>query len=282
VSRRRPNSRRAYVLPMVILLALMGSLVVAACLERFSAQRLLVQRQVAEYKRHHEMLGAQTVIKQWIGRQQNTVLQAAAKSDEAAHRFALPEDVRIAVWVRDGQGGAKIDLTGEPEPKRSWFEAILWRLPEGYPELIRRVGPAEISVNAAPWNVLAALREGGDDLADDIIAERTRGPIDRAKFLSMLEKSDATPEEIAEIQRLVTFEPVLYRLVVEASDGEESRLFTALFEGVQNKPVIHEWRELSDPMVAREYLGDAATLLLTPETQSALAESETAEARRSR
>ncbi len=279
---RAADDRRAFVLPLVILIALIGSLVVAACMERFTSQRLLVQRQVEEYKRHHEMLGAQTVIKQWIGRAGNQTLQTASKSDEPAHRFALPEGVRIALWVRDGQGGAKVDLTGEPDPKRSWFEAILWRLPEGHPELVRRVGPAEISVNAASKYVLAALRDGGDDLAENIVAERSRAPIDRARFLQILETTGVEPTEISELQRLVTFEPTLYRLVVEASDGEDSRLFTALIEGIQNKPIIHEWRELTDAQIAREYLGDAATLLLTPETRTILEESETAKARRSR
>ncbi|MBL0921313.1 MAG: hypothetical protein IBJ10_04195 [Phycisphaerales bacterium] len=274
--------RRAYVLPMVILLALMGTLVVAVCMERFGSQRLLVQRQIEEYKRHHEMLGAQTVIRQWIGRQQPQALLAFSKSADPSHRFALPENVRIAIWVRDGQGGAKVDLTQEIDPKRSWFEAILWRLPEERPELLRRVGPAEISVNAAPREVLRALREGGDPLADSILTERSRGPITREQFRRLLDTAGVSPEEAIELQRLVTFEPVLYRLVVEASDGDDPRLFTALFEFAQNKTTIHEWRELSDPAVAREYLGDAATLLLTPETRDALAESETAKALRSR
>ncbi len=276
------TSRPAFVLPLVILLALMGSLVVAVCLERYGAQRLLVQRQVVEYRRHHQLLGAQAIIRGWLGRQQGAGLGRLADTTDAAHRFVLPEGLRIALWLRDGQGAAKIDLTGEPEPKRTWFELVLYRLPTNAPDLVRRIGPAEISVNSAPKLVLAALRDDGDDLAESIIAEREDQPLDRNRFKQLLERTNASQEEISELSRLVTFEPTLWRIIVEASDDEESRLFTALVEYHQNKALIHEWRELSNPAVARELLGDAATLLLTPESQSAIAASETPQDGRSR
>lgn len=276
------TSRRAYVLPLVILLSLMGSLVVAVCLERYSAQRLLVQRQVVEYRRHHQLLGAQAIIRGWLGRQQGAGLARLADTTDAAHRFVLPEGLRIALWIRDGQGAAKIDLTAEPEPKRTWFELVLYRLPTNVPDLVRRIGPAEISINSAPKAVLAALREDGDDLAESIVAERADQPLDRNRFKQLLERTNASQEEISELSRLVTFEPTLWRIIVEASDDDESRLFSALVEYHQNKALIHEWRELSNPFVARELLGDAATLLLTPESQSAIAASETPQGRRSR
>lgn len=239
--------RRAFILPVVILLAFASSLVIAAALQRYGSQRLVVQRQIEEFKRHHAMLGAQAVIRQWLTRQDAAALTAAARSGLPAHKFALPDDLRITITVEDGQGPAKADLTGEVSPKKEWFENLLFRLPRDNPELIRRIGPTQISVNAAPWHVLAALREDGDDLADALVAERALQPLNGERFRAVLERLLTSAEEISEITRLVEFNPTLWRFVIEADDGSDMRVFTCYAEQNGGKALIHEWRERRDP-----------------------------------
>lgn len=243
-------TRRAFVLPMVILTSLVAALVVAVAMERHSAQELMSQRQVEEYRRHHDMLGAQAIIRFWLSRKNNIELSELASSNRPAHRFALPGGLRITMRLEDGQGLLKADLTGvAPAEKREWFEMALVRLPFGRGDLVRRVGPPEVSVNSAPREVLAALRADDASFAELVISERERARLTQATMTQLLERNGLTATEIGEVARLVTYDTTLWRLRVEAEEDDRSiRTFTALVEtraGVMgmNMPSLHEWRE---------------------------------------
>lgn len=242
-------TRRAFVMPVVILLTLGASFAIAVAFERHSAQRLMVQRQIVEYRRHHDMLGAQTIIRLWLSKQTPADLARKAARTEPAHRFSLPGGLRITIYLEDGQGTAKVDLTEEQPPDRqAWFQELLYRLPENRPDLIRRTGPAEISVNAAPREVLAALREGDRELADVLMAARLRASLSATTFRQALEKAGVGAEEVGTISQRVVFEPTIWKLTVEAEEGADFREFTALAEvrpaGVLSSPSLHEWREV--------------------------------------
>ncbi len=243
-------SGRGFVLPMVILTALVASLVVGVAMQRHAAQELLARRQVEEYRRHHDMLGAQAIIRFWLSRKQNNELADMAQQKRPAHRFALPGGLRITMWLEDGQGLAKADLTDVfPQEKRDWFGAVLARLPVGRGDLVRRVGPPEISVNSAPREVLAALRADDASFAELVIGERDRARLTQSTMSQLLERSGFTATEIGEVARVVTYDTTLWRLRVEAEEDDRSiRTFTALVEtraGVMgvNMPALHEWRE---------------------------------------
>lgn len=241
-------NRRAFSMPIVILLSLAGSLIVAGALQRQNVQRLLVQRQIEEYHRHHDMLGAQAIIRFWLSRQDNTRLSQLSSPDVPAHRFSLPGGTSISLYIEDGQGRVKADLTGVRAPQREWYEAILWRLPRNRPELVRYVGPAMISVNAAPRDVLKVIVEDGDALADELIIERESRPLDGVRFRQALERFGKDQATINEVTALVTFDPRLWRLRVEASSGQDDlRVFTGFAELGGTNPVIHEWREVFTP-----------------------------------
>ncbi|MGD9691329.1 MAG: hypothetical protein AB7G17_00640 [Phycisphaerales bacterium] len=243
-------SRRAFVLPMVILTALVASLVVGVAMQRHAAQELLARRQVEEYRRHHDMLGAQAIIRFWLSRKQNPELAELARQKTPVHKFSLPGGLRITVWLEDGQGLVKADLTEVfPQEKREWFGAVLARMPQGRGDLVRRVGPVEISLNAAPREVLAALRADDASFAELVIGARDRERLTQASMTQLLERSGFTATEIGDVARLVTYDTTLWRLRVEAEEVDRSiRTFTALVEtragamGV-NMPSLHEWRE---------------------------------------
>lgn len=258
-------TRPAFVLPMVILTALVASLVVGVAMERHATQELLARRQVEEYRRHHDMLGAQAIIRFWLSRKTNIELSELASSNRPAHRFALPGGLRITMRIEDGQGLMKADLTDiHPLEKREWFEHALLRLPPDRGELIRRVGPPEISVNAAPREVLAALRADDSSFAELVIAERDRARLTQATMTQLLERSGFTATEIGEVARLVTYDTTLWRLRVEAEEDDRSiRTFSALVEtrtgamGV-NMPALHEWRE--EALAERAAWSDSARM----------------------
>ncbi len=242
--------RAAFVLPMVILTALVASLVVAVAMERHSAQELMSRRQVEEYRRHHDMLGAQAIIRYWLSRKTNIELGELAASNRPAHRFSLPGGLRITMRLEDGQGLLKADLTDVfPQEKRDWFEAALLRMAPERGDLLRRVGPVEVSVNAAPREVLAALRANDASFAEMVISERDRARLTQATMTQLLERNGFTATEIGEVARLITYDTTLWRLRVEAEEDDRSiRTFSALVEtragamGI-NMPALHEWRE---------------------------------------
>ena len=234
--------RRGFALPMVILVSVVAGLVVAVALQRMSAQQLMVRRQLTEYHRHHDVLGARAVIRYWVSRQQD--LGKFVSDTIPARRFSLPGGMRVTVFVGDGQGQVKGDLTDESPPdRRRMFEDLFYRLPPGRADLVRRAGPAEISVNAAPREVLQALREEDSGLAAAIMQARSGRRLDAGSFRSVLERQGLRQEEITQILRLVTYEPGVWRLTVDAELGGETRRFTALVEPRQNDPILHEWRE---------------------------------------
>lgn len=235
---------RAFALPLVILVGLIATLAAAAALERQSAQRLMVQRQIDEYRRHHDMLGAKSVIRYWLSRQQD-LTRLGADPARPAHRFALPGGLRVSVYLSDGQGTVKGDLSDEQlSDRRLAFEDLFYRLPPGRPDLVRRTGPPEVCVNSAPREVLAALRADDASLASAIMSERDRRRLDAGTFRAVLDKAGVRADEIGELMKLVVYEPSLWKITVDAVQGEETRRFAALVEPRQNDPVLHEWREL--------------------------------------
>lgn len=241
------TARRAFVMPTIILLVFAGSLVVASALQRYSTQQLIVQQQIESYHRHHDVQGARALIRLWLSRQGLRDLSRLASTETPAHRFELPGGRRIAVFLVDGQGLAKADISGEPPANRDAFERFLRRIPEGRPELFRRVGPPQISINTAPVPLLQALAPDGQDLSSALLVARERQRIDQASLRQLLVDTGYDNEKIADILRLVAFEPTFLRMVVEVEDEAGVMRFAAFIDagGVNaTRPSIVEWREI--------------------------------------
>lgn len=239
--------RRAFVMPTIILLVFAGSLVVASALQRYSTQQLIVQQQIESYHRHHDVQGARALIRLWLSRQGLRDLSRSASTETPAHRFELPGGRRIAVFLVDGQGLAKADVRDEPPANREAFTKFLRRIPENRPELFRRVGPPQISINAAPVALLQSLSPDGKDLAPLLTVARERQRIDQGSMRQLLTENGYDNEQIAEILRLVAFEPTFLRMVVEVEDPAGVMRFAAYIDagGVNaSRPRIVEWREI--------------------------------------
>lgn len=239
-------SRRAYALPLVMLLLLTATLSISVALQRQAAQQRLISRMVGEYRRHHDMFGVQSIVLLWLGPKSASELTAMAADPAVDYDFAIPSGSRVQVFVEDGQGAALRDLGAVPEAQRGFYAGVLSRLPLDNPEASRGGGPHPISVNAAPWNVLAALvPEDGDRLADRIVRARESGPIDRAEFSRELRFVGVSDEVLRSLIQIVVFDPELWRLRIVAHDADGERVFVMLVENVRNRvtPTIHEWVE---------------------------------------
>lgn len=241
------GGRRGYALPVVVLLSFVATLAIASALRIQGQQSLLVQRRIAEYRRHHDMLGAQAVIRYWLSRESSGSLSQKSSQTEPAHRFSLPTGARIRVFVTDGQGLAHVHIGQLPEPKKSLLEIVAWKL-RRRPDLTRGVGPEEISINSAPKGVLEAMVETGASFADAVISARSRDPLTRDRLQEVLDEVGIVGEEASDVMRMVTFSSSLWGLRVEMEDQDGVRTFMGFAEARANQqdPSIYQWRELRE------------------------------------
>ncbi len=259
----RSGRERGFVLPTIILLIFVGSLVIASALERYSTQQLIVQQQIEGYRRHHDVQGARAVLKLWIERQRLGDLGAKASPITPAHRFELPGGRRIAVYLLDGQGLAKADVSDEAPAMRQAYETFQRRLPPDRPDLYRRLGPVTVSINSAPEEVIAALAPDGRELAPTVLVARQEERLNQASARTLLTDFGYDNEQIAEIFRLIAFEPTFLRTLVEVEDTTGVMRFAAYIDagGVNaGKPQIVEWRQVDED--------EAAALLLSGPTEN--------------
>ena len=259
-----PKESRGFVLPTIILLIFVGSLVIASALERYSAQQLIVEQQIEGYRRHHDVQGARAVLKLWLERQRLGDLGAKASPDTPAHRFELPGGRRIAVFLIDGQGLAKADLSGETPAMRAAYEAFQSRIPGDRPDLYRRLGPIQISVNSAPEELLAALAPDGRDLGPTLAVARQSERLNQANMRTLLTDFGYETGDVGKVLQLVAFEPTFLRTVVEVEDPSGVMRFAAYIDAGgtnANRPQIVEWRQIEED--------EAAALLLSGPTENA-------------
>lgn len=263
-ARRESGDRRGFVLPTIILLIFVGSLVVATALERYSTQRLIVQQQVEGYRRHHDVQGARAVLRLWLEKQNFAALASKLSPETPAHRFELPGGRRIVVYLVDGQSLARSDVGNESRALQDIYRAFQRRLPPDRPDLYRRLGPLQVSINSAPEEVLAALAPDGRDLAPVLLTARSQQCLNQANTRTLLTDFGYDNDEIADVLRLVEFEPTFLRTVVEIEDPAGVMRFAAYIDasgGNRGKPQLVEWRQIEED--------EAAALLLLSPTENA-------------
>lgn len=242
MKRAHATRRSGFAMAFVLLLALVASLMIGATLTRQNAQAKTVGRQVQDYQTHHDMLGVRAVVELWMGRRTPAELVRLAEQDEA-YRFEIRDVMTISVRIEDGQGLPIGSVQGVPESLRDQYERILERLPEDRRGLTRARGAAQISVNAAPAPVLAALMEdNGEDFAEEIIDLREADRLDNETFADVVRSYPNGDAQIARLGQIITFEPAVWRLRLTMTDqrGNE-RAFGMVAEVIQGGLSVHEW-----------------------------------------
>lgn len=232
------HARRGYALPLVLLLALVASVVMAMVLDRQRTQTLSQKRQLDQYRDDHFAKGMQEAIDAWMKSVAARPFGELLEADGHALDMELAGGVTLRLYAFDGQGSVLTEimgLTGEARVDAANLIDSLAQLPPelrvqvgGFdrgrlPELTRRFGPLQISVNAAPESVLhAAVRYAldGDNSADAvkaIVEARSAKVLAAADLSDALAKIKAEAPQRNVLSRILTTQPVLYRL--------EARLF---------------------------------------------------------
>lgn len=246
VSRR---DRRGFAMPLMLLVLLSAALIVTVAMQRQAAQTRLIERQINEYRRRHDMYGVRAVVLKWVKELTRTDLASYADDPSKTHVFELPSGARAVARVSDGQGlPIRSSASVENELKPQYF-AMLARL-KSRPDLMRGMGPWQISVNGAPREVLEAMTgENGPSFAEEVIRLRSRGRgdgVDRAEFSRVVSTLSMDSQDRQFITRAAVFDSTLWKITVETQDWAGKRRYDMLLERTATEAVVHEWIEYAE------------------------------------
>jgi hypothetical protein len=172
----RASERRAFVMPVVILLVIMVGAVASIMLQRHVARAKTIQRQIQAYQEHHGVRSLQAVVEAW--RKSPTAqprdIAEMLEPDGLAFTVDPGDNTSIQVYLFPGQETMLRRVGGLPESDRAAAEQALIYLRESenkdplrLESLLRDAGPLAVDVNRADPAVLGAIVRGvlGDDTA---------------------------------------------------------------------------------------------------------------------
>lgn len=222
--------RRAFALPLVILLVLVAGLTVATLMERHGTSYRAISRQVSNYKNHHRSAGIKECILRWLSTSRGR-LESSIAEDGHAFTMIVPGRGEIRVFFRDAQGAILTDASQLVGSKRQFLEDanfLISQIPvESRPEgLLRPVGPPEISVSAAPAVVIQALciavcadERAGTLAANAILSRRSQGKFEGTNIQAVLAEVSLDEPVKRDLASLLVVQPKLYEVVAETFDS---------------------------------------------------------------
>lgn len=248
VIRFHAGQRRGFVFLTVLLLMVVAVATIGWSIARARAQSAVVAMQLAEYHRHHELLGVRSIVRDWLSEADvQRGLAGFSRQEEAAYALELPTGELITLFVEDGQATAlaRLDIA-MPIHQRAIQIDILSRLPRNNPRYTRSVGPVKISFWGASPEVLLAACRGNYNLLNSILNLREQATLTNAQFLTEIRNAGFDGGEGQELLSILEFNPVLWRVNVEVLTHNRLNRYTLLAEVRGNVAEILEWRALPE------------------------------------
>lgn len=235
--------RRAFALPLVILLALIGTLMVTLLMDRHGNLHRASVRQIDDYVNHHRSAGVQEAVLRWLDTARGK-LRDSIGADGLAFSMVMPGSGQVDVFMTDAQGAALSDASSVSGRQREIVEdmtAMLDELPEDLKVngLQRIAGPAAISVNTAPALVIQALcmaiipeRDQALAAATAILKKRGDGELRAGDIQQALQPLNISATQGQEFQQMLVFSPTLYRVEARTrtSRGQVLDVSAGLYE----------------------------------------------------
>ncbi len=240
---------RAFALPLVLAIVILGTFIMMAVLERYSGQRLIIEKQLDAYQDHHISRGVREAVDAWAGAASAGAPQRPATGEQPAvktiqdylgpegHAFDLaPKDgAPVSVYMHEAQGTLLADFSGLSGQELQAAAGALAALEEVAPSTInptkytRKEGPLAVSVRSATPTVLSAICRSalgptkGREFAEELIRVRQQPDFDATKLNEAYQRTGVNGEDAAKLQMLLTASPGLW-LVVAEMDGSNNSI----------------------------------------------------------
>src|SRR4051812_26592877 len=106
------HARRAFALPMVLMLVLISGVLLAVMIDRQGAQALTVQRELDSYTFHHISRGVQEAIEAWIRNNGNNDIAGALDVDGHAFDLQVEGGQLVRISFYEAQDTVLAELAG--------------------------------------------------------------------------------------------------------------------------------------------------------------------------
>ncbi len=198
-------------MPLVMLLALVGTIAATLIVEFQGNQRRAEEQSIEAYRAHHEQQGIAEVLELWLGLGRP---QEIPPGDSLAFQIRGPAGEIYQIELRDGQGtllanpgilpGDDGEAAGAAYARAAAsLGGVEGAMGEG--GVLRAHGPVRVNVNSAPREVLVALvravdgRGPAESLAAAIMERREQAPIDDAGLRRLITDAGFRDREPADL-----------------------------------------------------------------------------------
>ncbi len=228
-------NRRAFIMPLVLMLTMVLTLTAAFVLQRQGAQSMIQRRHVAQYESHHTTRGVADVIEAWLsGGGRFKSFRDRIDGEGKILEITVPDGLSaksqgsdvMRISVKDAQGTLLSDfsgLTGQAflDAKAS-LDAIKQEAPTNWRTFTRPMGPTQVSLMEAKREVLSAIVQGitdsiheGQGFVTSVLELRDQGPVDAQALNQALIDAQLPPEQQAQLSRMITSETTFWTIRID-------------------------------------------------------------------
>jgi len=221
-------------MPLVVLLALTTSIMVAVLLNRNSVRRSDAEYELNSYVEEHRQRGVREILAVWLQFTAQQDFESMLASDGTAFTLDYSGGRRLIVRLLPAQGSPVIDPEGvdvsqaagtvlSPKLQREVVQRTAENLGARATLLGRQSGPIAVSLYDAPAEVIRAMTRAvlmNDQLAEEytnqLIRRREESEaIDRPTLISMARDLEIPDNQQTQLAALWTTLPALWRARVE-------------------------------------------------------------------
>lgn len=231
-------NRRAFIMPLVLMLTVVLSLAAVYIVQRQSVQYLTTRRQVAQYEAHHTTQGLKDIVNAWLKTGRYRTFRERIDAEGRIVDIVVPDGLTsrspggdiIRLSVKDAQGTLRADFDGLQgqtlRDAKAALDALKTEAPDSWRTLTRQYGPITVSIAEAKREVLAAVVQSVTDSVHDgqgfvtsVLDMQSKGPIDAQAFSQAMLDAQLSPEQQAKLSRMVTSETTFWALTVDVLRG---------------------------------------------------------------
>lgn len=230
--------RRAFIMPLVLLLTMAITVIIATLIERQSAHSLTSHRQIGQYEAHHVARSINSSVEAWLqtvrGKSLRDMLDNQGKLVEIRCEQGFgPRSTgseTMVLYLKDAQDTVRTDfsgLTGQSlQDARKLATAAKDVMGESFSAHTRGLGPIQISASSAPTQLLEAAITAATDSSNSatnfiqsLMTQREKGPLTAQAFNQAVVDGGFTPEQQAAVTRLIVADTTFWALRVDITSG---------------------------------------------------------------